>query len=1195
VSARSGKLREVFRYEVAHRLRAPSTWIFAAFLGLLGFGLTGADVEGPVNVNAPSQLAEVQAVLGIFGMMITAALIADAALRDLDAGMDPLLFSSPVSKAEYLGGRFTAALAVNILLTCLVPIGSLLFTLLNHEPTHYGPVRLAAFAQPFLILVVPNTILVASILFAITIRVRQAIPVYLGAIAIFVAYLTAANLRDMWGGSTLVSYLDPFGMSALQDVIRYWTPVEQNANLVGLPVMLLWNRVGALAIAAVVLAVLHRAFRFAHVEARAGGRRDRIERIVAQVNVEPAGPVAVPRVAGTFDMGTRWLQFIAVTRKAISELLTSRTFLLVLVGHVLLTGLFGWEAGDSVFDTSTWPTTVLVIERLLDTPLTPIAYLLAAVYAGELVWKDRDVGVAEIADAVPVAEGTLLAGRFVALVSTLTLIRMAIIVGGVITQAALGYYHFEIGVYLRILLGMDLAELAIIAAMAMLIHVVVNQKYLANILVLVACVAPVWLREMGFVRHRMLLYGTDPGWTWSAMNGLGSFLAPFVWFKLYWAAWALVLLVLSVLLMVRGREDGLKRRLRGARARLTGPVARAAATAALLVAGLGGFVFYNTNILNTYRTIAEMGRTQAEYEIRYKVLEDVPQPVLIATDLRVEILPEVPRIDITGGYHLVNNSGGAIERIHVYVDPATTVRTIAFDQSASLVKADEEVGFRTHALGRPLQPGDSLRMRFDLSVASRGFSNDRIRADVVRNGTKIDRRVLPFIGYQPVFELTDARSREHFGLAPQPPMPGPDDAKAKQSRDLVLNEDLVQVDAILGTSLDQTALTPGALRRSWTENGRRYFHYVTERPTEFGLSIYSAAYEVVEDRWKDVALRIYHHPGHTYALDRTLKSMKASLAYFSEQFGPYPDPLLQLVEVPRYGGYGVAHPHTMSFTEDFFLSRVRDGEVDLPFYGISHEVGHQWWGGMVGGGRVRGGEFLTESLSNYSAIMATEVTYGHDAGKRVYDFQMGHYLQGRAFQSHEVAALDVEGQPYIAYRKGAIAMYTLKEFIGAARVNGALRRFADRFRDKGAPYPTSRDLFAELQAVTPDSPHSVLTDWFETVTLWDVRTATASMEPTGDGQYRVTLEVVARKTRADSIGNEVEAPMDDLVDIGVFAGDSAGTPLHLERHRIHGGAQTIVITVPTEPARAGIDPYNRLIDRERSDNTVKIAGPRSAP
>jgi hypothetical protein len=96
---------------------------------------------------------------------------------------------------------------------------------------------------------------------------------------------------------------------------------------------------------------------------------------------------------------------------------------------------------------------------------------------------------------------------------------------------------------------------------------------------------------------------------------------------------------------------------------------------------------------------------------------------------------------------------------------------------------------------------------------------------------------------------------------------------------------------------------------------------------------------------------------------------------------------------------------------------------------------------------------------------------------------------------------------------------------------------------------------------------------------------------TGAGAYEVALDVMARKVRADSVGRETETPMDDLVEVGVFApgtGDRPGTPLYLQRHRIRSGRQTIRITVPREPARAGIDPLNKLIDRAREDNVVPV-------
>ena len=948
-----------------------------------------------------------------------------------------------------------------------------------------------------------------------------------------------------------------------------------------------------LAVAVAVLAVLHRRFRFAHPDG--GGRQRKVGRASVEAELEWVGPVEVPRIAGSFGVRTTARQTFAVVRGSLAELVASRWFIVVMLACMGLTMLWGWNAAQTVFDTSTWPVTLLVAGTVLSQRAAPLIWVLIALYAGELVWKEREVGVAEITDAAPVPEGVVLLGRFLALVALLLMMQAASMVGGILIQVLQGYYDLELGLYLRIVFGLNLADHVLLAALAMTIHVVANHKGLGHMVVVLAILFLRGIARALGVQHHLLLYGTDPGWTYSDMNGFGPFIGPFVWFKLYWAAWALVLGVVAAVFWVRGREPGGRHRLRQARARFIGPVARLAGVAIVLILTLGGFTFYNTNVLNTYLRLDEVGAPLAEYEKRYGRYQDVAQPTITDVELRVEIYSDAPAVDLAGTYRLVNRTGEAIDSVHVSrVSPPVHVRSISFDHAAELVLVDEEVGYRIYALEHALEPGDSLQLAFDMAFRPRGFPNSGIQTDVVSNGAYFDRRWLPFIGYQPAIELSDQAERERFDLGPPPPMPSSDDAEARQYRYEARDADRVHVETIVGTAAGQIAVTSGVLRRSWTENGRRYFHYQTDEPISFGAAVFSAEYAVLEDRWNDVDLSVLHHPDHTYNLDRTIRSMKASLDYYTQHFGPYGGSQLRIVEIPRYGVFGRAHPHTIAFTEDYFFSRVREGEVDQPFFGTAHEVAHMWWGGQLRSALLRGAGFLSESLANYSGMMVVEKAYGPEAARRVYDFQMERYLRGRASFSREVPLLEVEDQPYIAYRKGAIAMYTMREHIGEEAVNTALGRYVEKYRDAGPPYPTSLDLYAELRAVTPDSLQSLLTDLFETVTLWDVEAEQAVAQPTGTGEYEVTLQVRTRKVRADSVGNETEAPMDDLIEIGVFArgeGDGLGEALHLERHRIRSGDQTIRVTVPREPARAGIDPYSQLIDRQRDDNVVGVEMP----
>jgi ABC-2 type transport system permease protein len=1212
------RLGEVFRFEFEYTMRRATTWIYAAVLfGPAFLMVNGNAGRGFAHVNAPASLAEFSVFVGLFGTLVSAALFADAAVRDVEVGMDPLLFTSPLGKAEYLGGRFLAALAVNAVLLAAIPLDLVAPTLMHRNAGQVGPVQAVAYLQPFLIFLLPNLVLVGAILFTIATLARQVIPVYLGAIGLFIGYLIALNLGSPIQSPMLSALADPLGLSALLNMTGFWTTAERNSQLLGFSAMLVWSRVVWLVIAAAVLAMLHWKFRFVH--AAEGSHRRKGRPAVVDTATAKGRPVPVARVAGTFGLRTRVWQTLAVARTSLEEIAGRRGFVAALLVAIGLVLLWGRNVGSAPFDGSTVPVTHAVADTALGLRIQPIVFLLIAVFAGELVWKDRDAGVAEIADAAPVPEGVALLGRFLALVAILAAFQSVFIAAGVLLQILQGYYDFELGLYLRILFGLHLANQVILAALAMTVHVIVNQKYLGHIVVMMAFAFTVVPDQLG-IRHHLLVYGTGPGWTYSDMNGFGPFIGPFVWFKLYWAAWALLLAVVANLFWVRGREPGLRRRLRVARARFIGSTARMAGVAITLVLALGGFIFYNTNILNAYRTPDEEGLPQAEYERRYKPFEDSPQPVIVDAELRVEIYPEKPAVDMRGTYRLVNRTAASIDSVHVYTDPKVEARSMSFDRAARAVRTDGEVGYRIYALERALEPGGLMRLSFDVSYRPRGFPNSDIQRDAVSNGAYFDRRWMPIIGYQPAFELSDAEARRRFSLRPQPRLGSPDDAEARRSRPGLRDADLVHVSAVVGTAADQVAVTPGALRRSWTENGRRYFHYETDVPTGFGGTVFSGQYAVLEDWWtpstgsgKAVDLRIYHHPTHTYVLDRMVRSMKASLEYYTGQFGPYPGSQLRIVEIPRYGTFfGRAHPLTIAVTEDNFVTRVDDREIDQPFYGTAHEVAHQWWPYQVMGALMRGHGFLSESLANYSAMMVTEKTYGPEMARRVYDHQMGRYLSGRAIQSREVPLLEVEDQPYIAYRKGAIAMYMLREQIGEECVNTALRRYLEKYRGAGPPYPTSFDLYAELRAVTPDSLQYLLTDLFETVTLWDVKTERAHVEPTGTGAYLVTIDVVGKKMRADSVGKETEVPMDDLVEIGVFApgGDKdVGQPLYLKQHRIRSGKQTISITVPRPgyaegsgavspklreggPARAGIDPYHKLIDRQGNDNVmdVKAAG-----
>ncbi len=63
----------------------------------------------------------------------------------------------------------------------------------------------------------------------------------------------------------------------------------------------------------------------------------------------------------------------------------------------------------------------------------------------------------------------------------------------------------------------------------------------------------------------------------------------------------------------------------------------------------------------------------------------------------------------------------------------------------------------------------------------------------------------------------------------------------------------------------------------------------------------------------------------------------------------------------------------------------------------------------------------------------------------------------------------------------------------------------------------------------------------------------------------------------------------DYIDIGVFKGaKDEEQPLSLQREKITQERQSFTFIVNERPTRAGIDPYNKLIDRIPDDNMIDV-------
>jgi len=278
----------------------------------------------------------------------------------------------------------------------------------------------------------------------------------------------------------------------------------------------------------------------------------------------------------------------------------------------------------------------------------------------------------------------------------------------------------------------------------------------------------------------------------------------------------------------------------------------------------------------------------------------------------------------------------------------------------------------------------------------------------------------------------------------------------------------------------------------------------------------------------------------------------------------------------------------------FIANLNHPDDIDMVYYVVAHEMGHQWWAHQVVGADMQGATLLSESLAQYSALMVMEKEYGRDIMRKFLKYEMDNYLRSRGSERRkEEPLLTVEAQQgYVHYRKASVVLYYLKEIIGEEAVNRALRKVIAQYAYKAPPYPTSYALVDALREQTPAQYQYLIKDLFEDITLFSNRTLDATALKRQDGKYDVTIRVDTHKYKADAKGNETEVPVDDWIDIGAFAkpekGHKYGKTLY--RGRVHAASKTSTYTFQTDeaPDQAGIDPFLLLIDRIPDDNTKKV-------
>src|SRR5436190_4469552 len=199
----------------------------------------------------------------LFLPLYTAVMMADPAIRDFREGIDPLIFSKPVTRAQYLLGKFFGNFFV---LACCQFAFSITFFVLQWVPRQGMVVqdkKFLLYPKHFFVFVVISHLVLAAIFFTIGTLTRSAKIVYGLGVAFYPLYITyqtvlLKSLPVRWRvvlDPLLMNWGNPWGYKRSAEVLNRLV-IVYDADLI-------INRAGMIVLAAICLKIVYLRFTIA--------------------------------------------------------------------------------------------------------------------------------------------------------------------------------------------------------------------------------------------------------------------------------------------------------------------------------------------------------------------------------------------------------------------------------------------------------------------------------------------------------------------------------------------------------------------------------------------------------------------------------------------------------------------------------------------------------------------------------------------------------------------------------------------------------------------------------------------------------------------------------------------------------------------------------------------------------------------
>lgn len=1204
-------LKNIFIFEWRYFTRQPSFYITTLIFFGIAFAVASLNVPmwDEIKMNSPHSITQALFGLNMLSLFLIVNFIATSALRDHQSGMVELLYSKPLSSITYQLGRFAGAFAVVLTVYSFVPLGLYLGSIMPWVVAdRIGPQQLSYYLNSYLYISVPTIFFFACCFYAVAVRFRSMMSVYLTLIIVIIVSEIMDFLVMTPETKHMVALLDPLAIRTYEAISAYWTNAEKNTEILTLTGVLLENRLIWLSVGITILVAFGRFFKPLTLDSsnRSTRKLKNSNKVVPKDKTCEA--LKNNNVCYKGSDKPDWAQFFALTKFEVKQVIFDRAFILLcLISLSFLIGIFSVPKG--VFGNQFWPVTQEMV-GLISRVMSLMTLIVITYYSAEIVWRERALGIGDIIDSSPVKNISFWMAKLVALCSVILLILVLSILTTIMLQISTGYTNLEIPVYIVSLFYFSALPLMMMAILAFFLQVISANKFIGMFIFVIFIVSDLVMSKFG-LGFNMYRFSHSPLMQYSDMSGYGPSIVSHHWYMIYWGALAFILAVIGYGLWQRGLVENLKYRLNKLSYQMGNKGKFAIATSLVIFVFSGGFIYYNTHILNEYYSDSDYTKIHADYEKRYKVYHADALPTLTKINAVVDIYPKQRKIAIAAKMTLVNNTQHSISKFLVSMPGSSSLfngklgfAPVDFGlqiEGGTMGPVDGELNTHWFIFDAPMKPGEKRNAEFNVTRQQVGFTDKPENFRIVDNGTSVQNsEIFPRFGYQAVEQILSSNVRKKHDLGVATRAHDLEDTRyydhSYAEAILGANTAYLEFETVVSTDVDQIAVAPGKLLSEKVEGNRRYFHYKVDGPIANYFAYMSGRYEAIKETYNGIDFGVYYHPAHKMNVHHILKAMKDSFDYFSENFGAYQHQQVSVLEYPGPKNAGQNFPNMIAYSEQagFIHNMSNDNDNNQIYWVIAHEMAHEWWGGQIDAANVQGGAMLVETLAQYGAYALTKKTYGKKRLRNMLKYEMDRYLTGRTREViKEQPLMRVEDQSYIHYGKGAVVMMSIADLIGEQRLNNALSKFLAKFKYVQSNFPTTIDLFAFITQNVTEEERLVITGLIKEINIYDVTMNKVDVTALDDGQYEITLKIDAKIFNVDDSRVQSEGVLSQMIDIGLFSTDLSDKdvetkPLYLKKHLIKTGENTVKLIVSEKPNFAGIDPYFNLIDRDYNDNVKAL-------